>query len=560
MIPAIANHILQSTIFAAVAGALALALRNNHARTRYCIWLTASLKFLVPFAVFVELGHRLSWSGVPVILQPRLTLAMGQFTQQFATPNFYVSTPVGAAIVPTPGPALILSVWASGCAAVLICWLIRWRRAAAILSASEPVTEGREIEALRRMDSKTGLVFSPSQMEPGIFGIMRPVLSLPGGIANHLDDDQLDAIFRHELCHVRRRDNLTAAIHMLVEAIFWFHPLVWWIGSRLVEERERACDEEVVRQGSDPEIYAESILKVCRLYLESPLPCTAGISGSDLARRIENIMKNPVLSSLSTGNKLAIGSMSLLALATPIAIGILNAQSPHLQFDAASVKQNVNGPREGATFETLPGGRLRAKYNPPLNFIINAYDVRDYQIIGAPAWMSSDFYDINAKADGATEKQMMQMLQSLLEDRFKLKFHRESRVLPIFTLTATKSGIKMQPAIEGSCVIYDPKNLPEQDSVKFCGNNIISRKGNGMEWNATKIDMSGAATALSNIMGRAVIDKTVFNGTFDVHLEWAGDEADLVTALQDQLGLQLKSAQGPVEVLVIDHVEKPSPN
>ena len=91
-----------------------------------------------------------------------------------------------------------------------------------------------------------------------------------------------------------------------------------------------------------------------------------------------------------------------------------------------------------------------------------------------------------------------------------------------------------------------------------------------MEWNATTIDMAGAAMALSNIMGRAVIDKTVFAGTFDVHLEWTRDavtsaEADIsgmsiITALQEQLGLQLKADRGPVEVLVIDHVEKPSAN
>ena len=67
----------------------------------------------------------------------------------------------------------------------------------------------------------------------------------------------------HEVCHVRRRDNLTAALHMLVEAAFWFHPLVWWLGARLVAERERACDEAVLRLGRRPEAYAEGILKVC---------------------------------------------------------------------------------------------------------------------------------------------------------------------------------------------------------------------------------------------------------------------------------------------------------
>ena len=88
-------------------------------------------------------------------------------------------------------------------------------------------------------------------MEPGVFGIFRPVLLVPEGITDRLTPAQWKTILTHELCHVRRRDNLTAAIHMAIEAIFWFHPLVWWIGKRLIDERERACDEEVLLAAGD---------------------------------------------------------------------------------------------------------------------------------------------------------------------------------------------------------------------------------------------------------------------------------------------------------------------
>ena len=128
--------------------------------------------------------------------------------------------------------------------------------------------------------------------EPGVYGIFRPILLLPTGIENHLTPQQLKSILDHELCHIRRRDNLATAIHMAVEAIFWFHPLVWWLGARLMEERERACDEEVLRAGNEPQTYAEAILKICELYLESPLPCISGITGSNLRQRIETIMAN----------------------------------------------------------------------------------------------------------------------------------------------------------------------------------------------------------------------------------------------------------------------------
>ena len=80
---------------------------------------------------------------------------------------------------------------------------------------------------------------------------------------------------------------------MIVEAMFWFHPLVWWIGVRLLEERERACDEKVLRPGNEPRDYAEGILNVCKLYVESPLVCMSGVTGSDLRKRIQAILTGP---------------------------------------------------------------------------------------------------------------------------------------------------------------------------------------------------------------------------------------------------------------------------
>ena len=136
---------------------------------------------------------------------------------------------------------------------------------------------------------------SRSTLEPGIFGITTPILVWPEGISERLDDAQLQAVIAHELWHVRRRDNLAAAFHMLVEAIFWFHPLVWWLGTRLVEERERACDEEVLEFGSERQIYAESILKVCEFCVGSPLPCVSGVTGADLKQRMVHIMSEHVV-------------------------------------------------------------------------------------------------------------------------------------------------------------------------------------------------------------------------------------------------------------------------
>ena len=135
--------------------------------------------------------------------------------------------------------------------------------------------------ALRRgvpldLDIPVAAISLNERIEPGVFGVFRPVLLLPEGIAQRLTPDQLRAVVAHEMSHVRRRDNVANAIHMLAEALFWFHPLVWWIERRLLDEQERACDEEVLRQGGDPQVYAESILRICEFYVTSPLICVAG--------------------------------------------------------------------------------------------------------------------------------------------------------------------------------------------------------------------------------------------------------------------------------------------
>jgi len=130
-------------------------------------------------------------------------------------------------------------------------------------------------------------VSSDANIEYRRVGVFHPVLLLPEGLAALT---QFDTIMAHELHHVPHRYNLTAALHMCVETVFWFHPMVWWIGAKLMDERERDCDEAVLAQGGSPGEYARGILQICRRYGGSPLPCAAGIGGSDLKKRIREIM------------------------------------------------------------------------------------------------------------------------------------------------------------------------------------------------------------------------------------------------------------------------------
>ena len=236
----LANHLWQSTLFAAVAGLLTLALRNNHARLRHWVWLAASCKFLIPVLLLIGLGGQVRWrtssgdSAIQLIRcdgpgKPAIHRSGGLFALACRQRRLL------AAHFPRFS-------WALGCAdssASASAWWLRWRRIRATVRAGSSIDLDLPIRA----------VSSPSLLEPGVFGVFRPVLLLPEGILDRLTAAQLKGVIAHELCHVRHQDNLVAAIQMFVETVFWFHPLVWWIGRRMVEEREQACDEEVLCLG-----------------------------------------------------------------------------------------------------------------------------------------------------------------------------------------------------------------------------------------------------------------------------------------------------------------------
>ncbi len=346
MLNQLANHLWQSTLFAAVVWLLTLALRRNRARVRHGLWLAASCKFFVPFSLLIALGGQVEWREAPRGGQHRVAIVANQVSEPFAGRAAEIVLPSVLPGKPSPLPAILFGVWTFGFVGVGATWLIRWRRIRAAVHASSPV----------ELDIPIRVVSSQARLEPGVFGVFRPVLVLPEGIAEKLSPEQLAAVIEHELCHVRRRDNLTAAVHMLVEALFWFHPLVWWIEKSMVEERERACDEDVMRLGGSSRVYAQAILKVCELYVESPVACVAGVSGASLKRRIEGIMSNRIARELDAGRKLLVAGVGIIAIAAPLAVGVMNA--PPLE------AQNAGGAAPGVS-ATKPPQTVAQATAPP---------------------------------------------------------------------------------------------------------------------------------------------------------------------------------------------------
>ncbi len=241
-----------------------------------------------------------------------------------------------------------------------------------------------------------------------------------------------------------------------------------------------------------------------------------------------------------------------------------------------------------------PGGRFTAKSVTAKMLIRIAYAIQDFQMAGGPSWIDSERYDIEAKpessavmppvGDGeALMEQQRLRIQALLADRFRLAIHRESKELPMYALVVAKGGPKVQPA----AAVPDSLGPPGPAGPKgpmFKGRGM--RMGRG-ELTAQSAPMSQLAESLSVQIGRTVVDRTGLTGVYDFTLKWTPDEnqpqmfpgpregsgpppdrtttADnsgpsIFTAIQEQLGLKLESQKGPVPIVVIDRIEKPSEN
>lgn len=274
--------------------------------------------------------------------------------------------------------------------------------------------------------------------------------------------------------------------------------------------------------------------------------------------------------------------LAVAVLITLSEAGRIQAQSPDSSsFEVVSIKPAEPGGR-GGLIRFAPGGRFEANAVPVKLLMQVAYDLQSFQIVGLPPWADSDRFIVDAKAADAkipnaapgnpsimtdderrvAEAKLHSRLQALLADRFNMKAHRETREMPVYALVVAKGGSKLKPANERR--------------------GLMGGRG---QLTGTGASLDMLVRLLSNTTGRTVIDRTGLNGAYDFKLQWAPDPGQmelsglpvpgappggqdapppdgpsLFTAIQEQLGLRLEASKGPVEVLVVDHVEKPSAN
>jgi uncharacterized protein (TIGR03435 family) len=486
------------------------------------------------------------------------------------------------AALPTNGPGAGISgwavcIWIAGVLLLSLRAIGGWIRAQRLKRRVLPASG--ELEAMMTrlkqrlsISAPVRLCTSATVQVPTVIGWLRPYILLPVTTITGLSESQLRAILAHELAHIRRHDYLVNLLQTAVETVLFYHPAVWWVGKQMRIEREHCCDDIAVAVCGNAIEYAEALAELEQI--RGSIPETAlAATGGDLLSRIRRLLGQPTSedsASRSLGTIAAAAALVLFIAGAPAA-----AQPP--AFEVASIKPDISG-QPGPQFRLFPGFTVaRATVK---NLLTMAYGVHDFQVLGGPGWINADRYNIDAKAPGPAvfsqeyRTLQYQRLQTLLQDRFKLAIHRETKELPIYELTVVKDGPKLQPP---SCIQRDPgdfKIAPGKGMADYCGFGGWSRS----RFEATTGSMADLAGGLSALLERIVVDKTGIIGTFHLQLTFTPDDStirfpelsgapeppadgpNIFTALQEQLGLKLESAKGPVDVLVIDHVEKPSEN
>jgi uncharacterized protein (TIGR03435 family) len=493
-------------------------------------------------------------------------------------------------VTPSPLPLWMAVIWIAG---TMLFWLrlirgwILAERLRHSLVRSAPHDWQDALERLRvrmRVSRPVRLLVSPLVQAPVMIGWLRPVVLTPVAALAGLPPEQIEALLLHELAHIRRHDYLVNLAQSALEALLFYHPAVWWVSSHIRADRELCCDDMAVSAGGNAIVFARAL---AALELESArtshLDPVMAATGGSLAHRIGRLLgqSHPEASAISWRGM--VGAATILA----ITAFALFAQSARPKFEVASIKPSAE--RRFMSVRPLPG-RLTATASVRV-LLQNAYAMQTFQIAGGPEWIDSERYEIEAKADGdASRAQMFLMLQSLLEDRFHLKIHRETKELPVYALVAARGGLKLPPPIEGSCVSPAADASPDWNGGRIappgqgaapparCGDVKVILESNGARMQGGKVALADLARVLSMTLGRIVVDKTGFTGQFDAKLDFMPDDTtgalpppppgsstefknpSILVALQEQLGLRLESTKGPVEVIVIDQVERPSAN
>jgi bla regulator protein BlaR1 len=533
-------HLLQSTLFAVLIALFVHGFRAGAARVRYWLWLTASVKFLFPLSWLALLRPSFNWQPE----HPAVASALASAADFFPSPldvTAWIDVPERLPSADPVNAQLLAFIWLAGACIVALRWAATWLQVRAVARAAAPLAIAFPIPVRS----------SAAVREAGVFGIVNPVLLLPQDMHLQLTPEQLAAVLAHEYAHVRRRDNLTAAVQMLVQTAFWFHPLVWWIGRKLLQERERACDEAVLDAGHDRVAYATAIIDVCRQLSSPRVMCVAGVSGTDLTRRIEDILSARLHASPSTVRTWGVvaGIVMIAALSSllgpPSTATALSRDEPSPPLQLSDVLLRPNRSTRPPWIGTIDG--KLTLLNVPLKVVIGiAHGVGYRPVVDGPAWLDLG-YDVQVSGNypafdpHSNHTLVKNILRQMVDDKLAVRGKLESRELGVFLMRVSPEGLN--PLVFRP---YVPGNAEAKERV----------------WPAT---MPQIAAALGRELKHVVVDRTGLTETYDFrpHLAKVAlhrTTAETLPTAVRKIGLQLDFAIEPIDVFAIDSVTQPVAN
>ena len=600
--------LVKATVTLAVALAVTRLARRSRAAARHVLLVAAFVVLLVlPAASFMMPSRGMTLPDIPAASSVPAAAVLPVMTTP-TPPRLAAQESVDAPRTDSgiPASALLWAIWAAGVMLCLLPVLAGTWHLRALRRSGSPCAHGDAL--LRALSAEAGLRRSiavrvhESIPGPMTYGTLRPVILLPLD-AERWTDDELNRAMIHELEHVRRGDWLSQYMARIVSALYWFHPLVWMAWRRLSLEAERACDDAVLKR-SEATAYAHQLVLLAeRLATTDTPPLLAMAACRDLSTRVRAVLDGAQArgraGTLSVATAIVAAALFIAGVAPLRAVRQAQApseaaQQPPLAFEAASVKPNKSGDQE-RYIRIEPSGSGMTVVNMQLRELITfAYQIQRFQLEGGPDWVASDRFDILARSERAVpvtgaffsgQDALRMMMRTLLADRFKLAMHKETKELPIFELVLARPDRKLGPNLRPAkvdCAAQAaaaakgaaPPASSGQPGPGSCLLNInpISIRGGG----AT---MAMLGNLLVGAAQRLVIDRTGLAGNWDFEVKYTPDQSQLppgmsladapgvdpngpslFTALEEQLGLKLRPARGPVEVLVIDSVQQPTPN
>ena len=459
---------------------------------------------------------------------------------------------------------------------------------------------------------------------PMVIGFVRPFVLFPVSTITGLSESQLRAVLAHELAHIRRHDYLVNLLQTAVETTLFYHPAVWWLSRRVRQEREHCCDDLAVEVCGDVMEYAGALARLEELRGCASEPALAATGGDLLARirrlmgqsseknrdRITGPLGVTLAVALVLGAAIGVGHTPAIHAQSPPPRVAQAAPPPAAQIQAAPVPAPpdraktpqppaVAAPKpEVPAFEVAsvkrytpqltPGIRAVARSDPPpsqlqvsgtrvsatgnlMRLVAASYGLEPFQVSQsqewADTWSTSEVYEIAARAPGdaiPTLAQVREMLRTLLAERFQLKVSRRNQLTPVYNLVVAPGGPKLEP----SNFTDDPPRTRDEGSAV---SHIRTR--------CLNFSMADLVELVRRQFDRPLLDKTGLTGGFDFSLDYTAQlpamTADvaaamglpdlepglpIVSPLREQLGLKVVPTREQVEILVIEHAERPSAN